>query len=399
MSLFDSIKMAFSSIVSHKLRSFLTMLGIMIGVGSVIMVVAIGQGGEAALKSQIAGSGHNTLSIHYRAKDDNNAAPVQTFQQNAFTGEDVVLLKDIPEVKGVIASNQMISEASFQTHSADVTVEGMSPGYEDIHSLHITAGQDLAEKQIDRGRKVALINKSAKEKLFESENPVGKIVTVQNTPLQVLGVFQEEQGGMFNVNEGKVIIPQTVWPIVYGTDAIDSLTVQAVSADAIQSAGDRAVELLNERHHRGGEYYVLDIEMIQQSISSITTIMTTIIGGIAAISLFVGGIGVMNIMLVSVTERTKEIGIRKALGATKQKILLQFLIEAVVLTTIGGTIGIAIGIGGAYIVSIFANWPPLISWPVVLGGVLFSMVIGVVFGLLPANKAAKLDPIEALRYE
>nr|WP_238545092.1 FtsX-like permease family protein [Geomicrobium sp. JCM 19039] len=236
--------------------------------------------------------------------------------------------------------------------------------------------------------------------MFSSEeNPIGQTVNIENIPFEIVGIHDRANQSFFEFQVDEALLPQSVWPMLYGTDQMDMLNVQATSADTIQSAGISVTGYLNETTDRTGHFEVINMEEIQEGISQITNVTTTIIGGVAAVSLLVGGIGVMNIMLVSVTERTREIGLRKSLGATRGNILLQFLIESVTLTTIGGVIGIALGAGIANTVSIFADWPFLVSVPVMLIGVGFSMVVGVVFGLLPANKAAKLDPIEALRYE
>lgn len=402
MSWMDSLKMAWSSIFSHKLRSILTMLGIVIGVGSVITVVAIGQGGQQALESQIAGSGNNTLMVQFRVKNNGNPQSINPSQlpQNRFTQEDMFDLKKIPEIKQVIPSNSSSSPLRFRKNTINAVVEGMSHGYYDINAIHLLNGRKITAQDMNQGNKVALLSRKVKNELFKNRKAIGQVITAGNTPLRVIGVFSKGGGGLFNFQQEKIIVPLSLWPSMFGTDEIDSLTIQAKNSAVLRSAGKKAVNLLNERHkNNNGKYYVLNIEQIKKSISKITGIMTMIVGGIASIALLVGGIGVMNIMLVSVTERTREIGIRKALGATRQKILSQFLIEAVVLTTIGGIIGIAFGAGGAYLVSLIAHWPPLVSLPVIVFGVLFSMAVGVVFGIIPANKAAKLDPIDALRYE
>ena len=204
---------------------------------------------------------------------------------------------------------------------------------------------------------------------------------------------------LFAFGSVETYIPWTAMRNMLGTSNYSQVTLQVENADDIQPIGERATTILNQLHDTDDSYQVINMEEIAQGIGQVTTIMTTIIGSIAGISLLVGGIGVMNIMLVSVTERTREIGIRKSLGATRQQILLQFLVESIILTLIGGIIGIVLGAGTAYLVSFFADWPSLISWQVVLGAVLFSMLIGIAFGLLPANKASRLDPIDSLRYE
>ncbi len=269
--------------------------------------------------------------------------------------------------------------------------------------MKIEKGRSLNEDDLMQGNNVIMVNQTLVKELFpnEHESVIGKIIEIKGQPLQIIGLFSsgdEELG--FGMSE--VLIPLSIWPILYGDDnSQQSITIQAIGVDQLQTAGKKGVKLLNDRQSEEfkGKYEIVNLEEIQKGISKVTNIMTMIIAGIASISLVVGGIGVMNIMLVSVTERTREIGVRKALGATRGKILLQFLIEAIMLTLLGGLIGIGLGYCGAYIVSTFAKWPPLVSWEVVVGGVLFSMSLGIIFGLIPANKAAKLDPIEALRYE
>ncbi|ENQ3107013.1 putative ABC transport system permease protein [Bacillus sp. 491mf] len=399
MSLLDSIKIALSSILAHKLRSVLTMLGIIIGVGSIITVVAIGQGGEAMLKSQFAGIGNNVIPLQFQTDiDDPYAAGMG--ERPELKEEDILALKQLPEISHVVTTNSGMEPIDINDKKSMINIIGLDSEYFAVNKIKLTEGRSLHESDVEQGNNVVMISTKAKETFYPKENPVGKIIEIKGQPLQIIGVYKSDNSFM-GMGPSEILIPISLWATLYGKDEIQSISVQVKNVDQMESAGKKAVGVLNDRKPNDipGKYEVLDIEKMKESISKVTSIMTMIIGGIAGISLVVGGIGVMNIMLVSVTERTREIGVRKALGATRGKILLQFLIEAVMLTLLGGLIGIGLGYGGAYIVSTFAKWPPLVSWEVVVGGVLFSMTLGIIFGLIPANKAAKLDPIEALRYE
>ncbi|EOO23055.1 ABC transporter permease [Bacillus cereus BAG1X2-3] len=399
MSLLDSIKIALSSILSHKLRSALTMLGIIIGVGSIITVVAIGQGGEASLKSQFVGDGNNVISIHY-SSNINDPFSMETNEQPHLTEEDIFEIKKIPEIAQVVTTNEKMEALDIEEKKEMVKITGIDTNYFTVNQVEILKGHSLQESDITHGNNVVMISENTEKKLFSNNNSVSQIIEIKGQPFQIIGVYKAE-GGFMGIESLEMLIPLTQWPTLYGTEEIQNISIQAKNIDNLDEAGKKAAAVLNSRMSSEftGKYEVTNLKAIQENISKMTGIMTMIISGIAGISLVVGGIGVMNIMLVSVTERTREIGVRKALGATRSKILLQFLIEAVMLTLLGGLIGIALGYGGAYIVSAIAKWPPLISWEVVVGGVLFSMTLGIIFGLIPANKAAKLDPIEALRYE
>ena len=397
MSLLDSLKIALSSILAHKLRSALTMLGIIIGVGSIITVVAIGQGGEMSLKSEFSGSGNNTVPIQF--KEDMNE-PLSIGERPQITDEDLFEIKKIPEIKHVITTNSSMEPLNLNEKKDMVSVIGLDSEYFEVNQIKVKKGRSLNKFDVEQGSNVVMISTDVKDIFYPKENPVGKIIEIRGQPLQIIGIYKSDNGFM-GMSIPELLIPISIWPTIYGKSEIQNIVVQAETPDQLEIAGKKAVDVLNNRKSNdiSGKYEIMDLKKLQEGLSQLTKIMTMVISGVAGISLVVGGIGVMNIMLVSVTERTREIGVRKALGATRSKILLQFLIEAVMLTLLGGLIGIALGYSGAYIVSKIAGWPPLVSWEVVVGGVLFSMTLGIVFGLIPANKAAKLDPIESLRYE
>ncbi|MCM3063413.1 ABC transporter permease [Bacillus altitudinis] len=397
MKLFENIKIALNSVLAHKLRSILTMLGIIIGVGSVIAVVAIGQGGEQMLKESISGP-NNTIDMTYTPSDEElNANPNALFEAT-FTEEDIQSVQALNGVKQVASSTAQGMQLRFQDTTIDATVNGINEGYTNVHSLHIAEGQDLREIDFRSGRRAAVISEGIQKELFNGEKAVGELIWMNGQPVEVIGVLAKQEG-LFSFDMNEIYVPFAMLTTAFGVKEYDKLSIQVAHVDQMKEVGKSAAARLNENHHTDDAYEMINLEEIAAGIGQITSVMTTIIGSIAGISLLVGGIGVMNIMLVSVTERTREIGIRKALGATRAQILVQFLIESVVLTLIGGLLGIALGLGGASLVSLFAGWPSLVSWQIVCGGVLFSMLIGIIFGLIPANKAARLDPIESLRYE
>ncbi|AIM17472.1 ABC transporter permease [Neobacillus sedimentimangrovi] len=397
MSFMENLIMALSSLKAHKMRSILTMLGIIIGVGAVIVVVAIGQGGEAMLKSQITGPG-NTVEIFYQPSDEELRANPNILLQAPFTQEDIRALEQIPEIKRVVASGTKASTARIQKKSEEVAVTGINQAFLQLNELNTANGRNFSTADFLGARRVGLISDKLKNELFKEKNPIGSIIMVANQPVEIIGVL-EKPTGLFAFGSMEIYLPFQTWKIIFGSSDFTQVTLQAYSAEQLQTAGKKAANLLNKMHNTENSYQVINMEEIAQGIGQVTRIMTLIIGSIAGISLFVGGIGVMNIMLVSVTERTREIGIRMALGATRGQVLIQFLIESMTLTLIGGIIGIFLGWGTASLISFFAGWPSLVSWQVVLGGVLFSMAIGIVFGILPANKASKMNPIDSLRYE
>lgn len=396
MNIFESIRIALSAIIAHKLRSILTMLGIIIGVGSVILIVAIGQGGERMLQEQISGSGNVEVIDYSPSEEDRMANPNIDFQ-TVFTDHDIRLIEDIPEVTGVDATLYSWGHIYLGDKDVESTVSGVSRATIDMYGLEVDQGRLLSDADHLAGRQVVLINNKVKENLFEDENPLGQLIRINGQPLEVIGVLQNRELMFMSFEE--IYIPRRTFERIYGSYNIWSIAIQAENPTDLEKATETTVNMMNQKYQTDA-FKAESMEEISAMISTVTGITTGIFGGIAGISLLVGGIGVMNIMLVSVTERTREIGIRKSLGATRQQILFQFLIEAVTLTLIGGLIGITIGYGGAQLVAFFVGLSgSIVSIPILVGSVLFSMLIGIIFGLLPANKAARLDPIESLRFE
>lgn len=389
--------MALHSLTAHKMRSILTMLGIIIGVGSVIIVVAIGQGGEAMLKSEIIGSG-NTIELMYQPSDEEVVSNPNTYYESAFSQEDLRVLEGIPGVKQVVASSSEFSSIRYREDAVDSSVTGINNAYLDVNELNVKEGRNFTAADFLSGARVAVISYTMQEEMFDGKSSIGEVIRIGSQPVKIIGVLEKETG-LLAFGLVQAYLPFNTWKMIFGKTDVTQITLQAESEEELNAIGKKATSKLNTLHNTEDAYQVINMEEIAQGVGQITRIMTLIIGSIAGISLVVGGIGVMNIMLVSVTERTREIGIRMAIGATKKQILVQFLIESITLTLIGGLLGILLGWGVVTLVSFFAGLPGLISWQVVLGGVLFSMIIGIIFGILPASKAARLNPIESLRYE
>ncbi len=403
----ETIQMAIEALWANKMRSLLTMLGIIIGVGAVIAMVSIGMGVRKNVQDSIASLGSNMLIVN--ASATKNAAGVRQA-----AGSNVRLkLEDAEAIKKKIDDAEYVSptvQKNYQivngNQNWNTQVVGAMPEYMNIRSLAISNGTFITQKDVDSNSRVAVIGTTVAENLFgEDVNPVGKNIRINNDPFKVVGLLESKgQSSVGQDQDDTVIIPiTTAMNRIMAMDHIQSISVQVISADKMDSVQSEIETLMRQRHRITGDkeddFTVRNLTSIMETMTSTTTMITLLLGSVAGISLLVGGIGIMNIMMVSVTERTREIGIRKALGATYSNIMMQFLIEAVFVGIIGGLIGIGLGCGLATAIAQFGGFNTVITIEPILVSFFFSVGISLFFGIYPARKAAKLDPIEALRYE
>lgn len=401
----ESIKMALQGMVSNKLRTFLTLLGIIIGVGAVIAMVSLGFGLKENVKNNISKLGSNLLIITSGGRTASGAR-LAAGEGVKLTYDDMQAIeKQVDGIANISASVNRSYQMVAGNQNWTSRVEGTTPSNFTISSLEVEDGRVLNERDlISRGR-VAVIGKTVADSLFPEGNPVGKIMRINKAPFQVIGGLKSKGQGSMGMDQDDVVyVPlTTAQNRMMGITNVQRITVQAENENIINDVQADVEQVLRTRHKikegDNDDFTVGNMAQIMETMLSTANNITILLGCIAAISLLVGGIGIMNIMLVSVTERTREIGIRKALGATYNNILLQFLVESMVIGIIGGTLGVILGIGASCIISSMAGWNTVISvWAIVIA-VIFSVGIGLFFGIYPARKAALLDPIDALRYE
>lgn len=424
--MFENIRLAFQGIWSHKMRSFLTMLGIIIGIASIIAIVSTIKGTSEQIKEDLIGSGNNTVDIvlkegdyeydaEYGSMNGNQAPPLLTNEQK----EKVRKLDHVKSATFYHSRSYTSSVYYKNTSFQGGKVFGIDESYLDTCDYIIQAGRGFGKKDYDSFAKVALVDTNAAANLFEGENPIGKTVEIGTEPFTVVGILTKREDDMPNIKTlsqydeyhqeitGSIMIPNKSWPIAFKFDEPENVIIKADSTDNMSAAGKSAEEILNSRISASEEssgstkiaYKADDVMERVKNLQKLSQSTNQQLIWIASISLLVGGIGVMNIMLVSVTERTSEIGLKKAIGARKKTILAQFLTEAAVLTSIGGIIGVISGIGLSRVVAKVSGAPTAISVPAIIASVVFSMLIGVIFGLLPSVKASNLNPIDALRSE
>ncbi len=401
----DYLRQAVFAMTSHKMRSILSILGILIGVAAVIAMMALGQGAKGSIEKQLASLGSNLLMIRPGPSRVHGVA-MEAGAVTRFTFADVdaisrlkdKLIKVYPSVTG---RGQVV----YGSNNWNTQLEGVGVDYAQMRAAVPFTGRFFTEGEVRAREKVAVIGLTVAKELFGDSNPVGKIIKINLINFRVIGVLPEKGGGGWHDQDDIVIIPVTTAMYrVLGKQYIDSIYAEARSPKLLDSAQESISETIKKEHHLTDKdaedsFQIRNMADIKQTLEATTKTMTLLLGSVAAISLMVGGIGIMNIMLVSVTERTREIGLRKAIGATNKDIMVQFIIEAILMTFIGGITGILLGSGISGLIAIFAGWSMEVSLYSVLLATIFSLIVGVVFGLWPARKASQLDPIEALRYE
>lgn len=400
MNFADLAQIVWENLRAHRMRAVLTTIGIAIGIAGVIAVVAVGQGGQAVIISEIEKMGS---SCYFEIGPDYMRG--ETAASSTFNLQDPVLIKELSPAVEKMAPLTLgpmvdIRLPYSQQKSIMGSLYGTTPDLLDAMNLSIETGRFLSDTDVTAHARVVVIDEGLVNDLFPKGDPLGKKIFVQDTPLTVIGVLEKASSSMMQVfNVRTVYIPVTTAQEMLNTKVINSLCGVAVSEDALPQAISDSVKILEKRHSRTSNHYMgSSLEEQLDMVGNVTSVLTTIIGAVAGIALLVGGVGVMNIMLVAVSERTREIGLLKALGARRRDIMQQFLGEAVALCLLGGLIGMIFGIGGAFAIALLANWPPLISIWTVLVALGFSVIIGIFFGLYPASRAASLSPAEALRH-
>jgi putative ABC transport system permease protein len=407
MTILMIIKIAFRALVRNKMRAALTMLGIIIGVSAVIAMVSIGQGAQASVQAQISSIGTNLLFVSAGAQ---NVGGVRSGTgetgTNTLTVEDLEAIgREVPSVSMVTPAINTRTQLIFGNQNWNTQIQGVNEQYPEIRKWNVQDGAFFTDAEVRTAGRVLVIGQTIADNLFPGMDPIGQTLRVRDLPFRVVGVMarkgQDPQG---RDQDDTAFAPYTaVQKKILGSERVQIAYVSAISQDATFTAQEQITELLRQRHNLGGnepnDFTVRNMTDIAEAANETNSIMTMLLASIASVSLLVGGIGIMNIMLVSVTERTREIGIRMAIGARSSAVRTQFLIESVVLSLTGGIAGIVLGVLVSFLIPQLLGWPTMVSTPAIAGSALFSAAVGIFFGYYPARKAAALDPIDALRHE
>jgi putative ABC transport system permease protein len=400
-----AFRIALRALARNKLRSFLTMLGIIIGVGAVIAMVAIGEGAKKRVQEQIASLGTNLLVILPGTVTLGGARTGSGGRQTLVPSDARAIMEEVRVVSGASPVLRQVQQVIAGDQNWSTPVQGVAPEFQQIREWQVQEGRFISQADVESTAKVALIGQTVAYNLFGDNDPIGAIIRIKKIPFHVVGILGAKgQSGNGTDQDDVIMIPYTtMMKLIMGVTYIQQIIVAAVSADTTQEANNQISSLLRQRHKiRQGaddDFMIRNLSDIAEAASNSATVMAVLLGSIASVSLLVGGIGIMNIMLVSVTERTREIGIRMAVGARSRDIMLQFIVEAVVMAASGGIIGILVGIGSSNLIKYLAELPTLIRPDIIAISFLVSGTVGIFFGFYPARKASQLDPIEALRYE
>ncbi|MEK6602765.1 MAG: ABC transporter permease [Candidatus Binatota bacterium] len=400
-----TFRIAIRALGRNKLRSFLTMLGIIIGVGAVIAMVAIGEGAKALVRQQIASLGTNLLVVLPGTVTVGGARTGAGGRQSLVDSDAKAIMAEVPLVSLASPVVRQVQQVIGGEQNWSTVVQGVAPEFQQIRDWRVQEGRFVSQADVDSTAKVALIGQTVAYNLFGNDDPIDNVIRIKKIPFRIIGVLGAKgQTGHGTDQDDVVMVPYTTMQKrIMAITHVQQIVVAAASADLTQEAKDQITLLLRQRHKiRPGsddDFNIRNLSDIAEAASNSATVMAVLLGSIASVSLLVGGIGIMNIMLVSVTERTREIGIRMAVGARSRDILLQFIVEAVVMAAIGGALGVLIGIGSSNMIHRIMEWPVLVRPDIVVIALLVSGGVGIFFGFYPAQKAAHLDPIDALRYE